>query len=140
VEITFNADGATYTLASGENESPLDDFQINGQRAVQVIHLLRAKQRRVIDRGNLGCTVRFTVCKENSTVGDGARLALLPLGDSWDSSVQGTAVITTNDPPATVYLHRAVIANYNARHIGSATFINYTLEGGALSSSPTDDD
>lgn len=121
-----------YTLCAGGLESP-EDLVREGVDTIQVAPGLRADAVEVFNRGNRQHTLRFQITRNYASL----KLCETALLDHPDEvPTTGNVKITTEDASPNVrYIQNATCHAFAARQIGTSILWQYTITGGAISTS-----
>ncbi len=116
--------------------SSAGDLRLNGDILVQEDALLRAKNRRFRDRGNLSETITFSTVRKFAS---SAEAQLWAIDYNRTMPRAGTLIIRIDQPGGGIvnrYLSNAVVRPPARTEIGLSILLSYTVQGSAFLTTP----
>lgn len=128
MKITLNE----HILAGGNavREQP-EHFEIEGQRAMQILQAIRADNVQTFNRGNLQIKLEFTVGRHHKTAVEAVEHALNHACALMHAS--GTLCISLEDKDRHQFtLESATLQHVKTHYKGNASYTTYEIYGGNL--------
>ncbi len=125
-----------YLIARGRayKEEPLD-LKINGERNIQITHLLHSKEAKVYDRGNLKNRIEFKVPHKHKNLEAALKYALTHSTNLGEYIAYLRFIIEENEPIELI-MPNCVVERLQCEILGITTLHVYHLVGGSIHVNP----
>ena len=120
-----------HVVGAGKHVGPTD-LRVGGPIAVQKAQFLRATAGKSYARGNLTCTVSFSITRDCSTYEAAERFCFQHPRDVLREDTLLILAEGTRQETVKLTLSDAALESCDCRQLGVAVIVSYVISGGAL--------